>query len=152
MMNDILLEIRDIKKYFPVAKGSILKKVVAWVKAVDGVSLAIHQGETFGLVGESGCGKTTLAKLVLLLEQATQGSVLFGGKDVRQMSPAEMKGYRKSVQAVFQDPYSSLNPRMRVEDIIREPIEINEQMSKTKERERVHKYASSPKMIWQERR
>lgn len=121
-MSDAPIELKDLKKHFPVRKGVRFGGTSGEVKAVDGVSLQIEQGKVFGLVGESGCGKTTIAKLILLLEEVSSGSILFHGKDVSLMSKDEISRYRSSVQAVFQDPGSSLSPRMRVKDIIEEPI------------------------------
>ncbi|NIR77702.1 MAG: ATP-binding cassette domain-containing protein, partial [Thermoplasmata archaeon] len=100
------------------------------LKAVDGISFDIQAGETYGLVGESGCGKTTTAKTVLGLEKPTDGEIVFEGKDLLKMNRAERRHYRTSVQAVFQDPWSSLNPRMRVRSIVGEPMEIATQMTK----------------------
>ncbi|MDO8491981.1 MAG: ATP-binding cassette domain-containing protein [Dehalococcoidia bacterium] len=116
-----LLEARKLTKYYNVTRG-IMFSSVARVKAVDGVSFAVSQGEGFGLVGESGCGKTTTGKLILLLEKPTSGQIVFCGKDVASLTGKELADYRKSVQPVFQDPFSSLNPRMRVGDIICEPL------------------------------
>lgn len=124
-MGDVLLQVRDLKKYFPVTKGLILQKQVGAVRAVDGVSFDINRGETFGLVGESGCGKTTVSRLILLLEKITSGSVLFDGKDIQTLTQDGLRNYHASVQAVFQDPSSSLSPRMRVRDIISEPVVVN---------------------------
>ena len=118
---DELLRVTNLKKYFPVTKG-ILKKEVASVKAVDGVSFVIHKGETFGLVGESGCGKTTIGKLILRLLEATDGEIIYDGTDLRKLNKSEMREMRKEIQIVFQDPYGSLNPRMTVHEIIAEPI------------------------------
>ena len=115
-----LLEVRDLKKHFRVG-GSLLRSA-ATVKAVDGVSFAVAEGETFALVGESGCGKTTIAKLVLMLERPTAGAILFDGEDLASLGRAGVKAYRRQVQTVFQDPYASLNPRLRVRTIIAEPI------------------------------
>jgi oligopeptide transport system ATP-binding protein len=125
-MSEIYLETRGIKKYFPVTKGFLRSKVSGWLKAVDAVDLSIRSGETMGLVGESGCGKTTLSRLILLLEKLTDGSILFKGKDLKEFNREDFLQYRKCVQAVFQNPYSSLNPRMRVGNIISEPIPIYE--------------------------
>ncbi|MFC1862004.1 ABC transporter ATP-binding protein [Chloroflexota bacterium] len=121
-MDEILLEAVDVKKWFAVSKGVIFGKTLGWIKAVDGVTFDIQEGETFGLVGESGCGKTTLAKLVLRLERLTAGTMRFRGRGVFDLSGRELKEYRRQVQVVFQDPHSSLNPRMRVSEIIAEPI------------------------------
>lgn len=136
-MGEILLEIRDLKKYFPVTRGLILLKQVGAIKAVDGISFTIIKGETFGLVGESGCGKTTTARLILLLEQITSGSILYDHKDITQSSAAELKKYRSSVQAVFQDPFSSLSPRMRVGDILAEPIVVNMHLPREERKKRI---------------
>ncbi len=135
--NEHLLEVRDLVKYFPVSKGLVLQKVTGWIKAVDGVNFSIAKGETLGLVGESGCGKTTTSRLILLLEKATSGSILFKGKEVQTLRGEGLQEYRRSVQVVFQDPYSSLNPRMRVGDIISEPLVVNERLPKSAVRERV---------------
>lgn len=116
-----LLEVRDLKKYFPVT-GGFLKKTVGWVKAVDGVDLTIGTGETFGLVGESGCGKTTVGKLVLRLIEATSGDIRFQGHNIRDLDKKELRALRKEMQIIFQDPYGSLNPRMNIGDIVAEPL------------------------------
>jgi len=138
MPSDPLLTIENVRKYFPAAeKRRFLRRSGGWLKAVDGVSFSIRKGLTYGLVGESGCGKTTLAKLILLLEEPTDGRILFQGEDIKEIPPPKKREYRRSVQAVFQDPYSSLNPRMRVEDIIGEPIQINTEMNKSEMREKV---------------
>ena len=136
-MSEILLEARNLTKYFPVTKGLIFSKSIGVIKAVDGISFAIQRGETFGLVGESGCGKTTTSRLILLLEEITSGTILFEGKNISQMSPTEFNRYRGAVQAVFHDPYSSLSPRMKVGNIIAEPIVINDDLSPKQIRERV---------------
>lgn len=118
---DQLLEVRGLKKHFPVTAG-FFKKTIGYVKAVDGVDLSIGKGETFGLVGESGCGKTTVGKLVLRLIEATEGEILFEGQDILKLDKKAMRALRKEMQIVFQDPYGSLNPRMNVGDIVAEPI------------------------------
>ena len=133
----VILEARNLKKYFPVTRGIVLARVTGYIKAVDGVSFQIRAGETLGIVGESGCGKTTTAKMVLMLEQPTEGSIYYNGQDIYQADEAGRKEYRSSVQAVFQDPWSSLNPRMRVKDLIAEPMVINWQLSKPEIQERV---------------
>lgn len=136
-MSDILLEAKDIKKHFPVTKGLIFARQVGAVKAVDGVSFKVNRGQTFGLVGESGCGKTTTSRLILLLEKITSGSIFFEGKSIQELSGHELRRYRSSVQAVFQDPYSSLSPRRRVRKIISEPIVANNTLSRRAIDERV---------------
>lgn len=123
--HDVLLEITDLKKHFPVTKGFVFRRTVAQVKAVDGVSLSIRKGETLGLVGESGCGKTTIGRCILKLETPTDGHIRFCGEDVHGLDKPATKRFRRRVQAVFQDPYSSLNPRMKVGDIITEPLTIH---------------------------
>lgn len=136
-MSDRLIELRDLKKYFPVMKGIIFQKPIGWVKAVDGVSYNIGAGETLGLVGESGCGKTTTSKLILMLEQPTAGAIIFRGQDIQTLQRDELKTYRRNVQAVFQDPFSSLNPRIRVGDIIAEPLVVNEAPPKAEVKARI---------------
>lgn len=116
-----LLQVKNLKMHFPVTKG-IFKRQIASVKAVDGVSFTINAGETFGLVGESGCGKTTVGKMILRLIEATDGEILFEGKNIRALSKDELRELRKDIQIVFQDPYGSLNPRMTIYDTIAEPI------------------------------
>jgi oligopeptide/dipeptide ABC transporter ATP-binding protein len=117
-----VLEVEGLKKHFPVQKG-LLRKVVAHVKAVDGVSFAVAPGETLCIVGESGCGKSTVGKLVLRLIEPTGGTVTLGGEDVTALSGEAFRMYRRQIQMVFQDPYASLNPRLRAGTIVGEPIE-----------------------------
>jgi len=116
-----LIQLQHLKKYFPLVSGFIRKKVVE-LKAVDGVSFGIEEGETFGLVGESGCGKTTIGKLLLKLYEPSSGNILFHGKDITQLSGGSLEEYRNAIQAVFQNPYASLNGRMRIWRIIGEPL------------------------------
>ena len=137
-----VLEARDLKKHFPVTKGVLISKTTGWIKAVDGISFSIQPGETLGIVGESGCGKSTTAKMLLMLEEPTEGTILFQGSDISQSDAEARREYRSSVQAVFQDPWSSLNPRMRVRDLIAEPMIINLDISKSEVHERVEKLLS----------
>lgn len=132
-----ILQVQGLKKHFPVTQGLLWTKVIGWVKAVDGVSFSIPPGKTLAIVGESGCGKTTTAKLILRLEQPTAGQVLVDGQDVHALTGDALKEYRTAVQAVFQDPWSSLSPRMRVRDIVAEPLVINKQMSSREIKDRV---------------
>ena len=136
-VNPSLLEARNVSKRFPVTKGLILGGNVGWIHAVEDVSFHIENGETLGLVGESGCGKSTTAKMVLLLERPTSGDMLYEGVSLQEMSGDRLQRYRSTVQAVFQDPQSSLNPRMRVGDIVGEPLEVNAGLSRQAVRERV---------------
>jgi len=124
-----LVEIEHLQQYFPIAGGKILEKRV--VKAVDDVSFYINQGETFGLVGESGCGKTTIGRTILRLHEPTGGKIIYDGKDITHV---KMLPYRRKMQIVFQDPYASLNPRMTVGDIVGEAIDIHKLASNRKER------------------
>ncbi|MCC7082005.1 MAG: ATP-binding cassette domain-containing protein [Burkholderiales bacterium] len=132
-----VLQVRGLKKHFPVTKGFLWKKVVGWVQAVDGVDFSIRQGKTLAIVGESGCGKTTTAKLVLCLEQPSAGEVLADGKNVHALAGDALRDYRTTVQAVFQDPWSSLNPRMRVRDLVAEPLVVNRKFPEREIEERV---------------
>jgi oligopeptide/dipeptide ABC transporter ATP-binding protein len=125
MMSEILLEAKNLFKYFPLTKGLIFAKQIGAVKAVDGINFRVNSQETFGIVGESGCGKTTTAKLILLLENITSGSIQFEGRNINDFTGKMLKNYRASVQAVFQNPYGSLSPRMRVGDIVAEPLVVN---------------------------
>ncbi|OGO42196.1 MAG: peptide ABC transporter substrate-binding protein [Chloroflexi bacterium RBG_16_58_8] len=136
-MTDILLEARDLTKHYPITKG-LLQRTIGYVRAVDGVSFTVERGKTLSLVGESGAGKTTTAKAVLLLERLTSGSIIFEGKEINNFSRARLKTeYRPRVQAVQQNPWSSMNPRMKVRDIIAEPLVVNTKQSKEQVRKRV---------------
>ncbi len=137
-MPEALLEARNLTKYFPVSTGGVFGRVRGYVKAVDGVSFSVYSGETLGVVGESGCGKTTTSKLVLTQEAPTSGSLIFKGQDVSKLKGKGLKEYRQSVQVVFQDPFSSLSPRMRVGDIIAEPLEVHSLMSQQGIKHRVN--------------
>ena len=132
-----LLELRGLRKYFPAGGLRLPWTDPGWVKAVDDINLSLQPAQTLGLVGESGCGKTTTTKLILRLERPTDGSILFEGQDVFQLQGKELLRYRQSVQAVFQDPFSSLSPRMRVGDIIAEPLLARGDVPQKKTRERV---------------
>ena len=134
---DPLLAAQDVKKHFRVTRGFVLRKTVGQVRAVDGISFSIPQGETYSLVGESGCGKTTTAKVVLLVEALTAGRLEFEGRDINSFNADQLLEYRASVQAVFQDPWSSLNPRLKIESIIAEPLTAHHRMTKAELRERV---------------
>ncbi len=122
-----LLEAQDLVKHFPVKQG-IFSKTVGAVRAVDGISFTIEPGRTLGVVGESGCGKSTTAKLVLKLEEPTGGAIRFQGRTLADLDSEGLSQYRRSVQAVFQDPYASLNPRMRIRDTVAEPLVMNERL------------------------
>lgn len=136
-----LIEVKNVKKYFPVEKG-IFRQTAGWVKALDGVSFTIGEKETLGLVGESGCGKTTCGRLVANLLKPTAGEILFQGKPIAQLKGRELQKYREQVQFIFQDPYSSLNPRQKIGDIILEPMKIhrlyNQKQRKEKVKELLH--------------
>jgi oligopeptide/dipeptide ABC transporter ATP-binding protein len=135
---DNLLEVRNLKTYYPVL-GGILRRRIGWVKAVDDVSFAIKQGETLGLVGESGCGKTTVGRSIIRLLKPLAGEVRFEGKDILKLPSDEMKKVRKDMQIIFQDPYGSLNPRMPVGDIVGEGLLVHG-MKNRREREEVVQY------------
>jgi oligopeptide transport system ATP-binding protein len=124
-----ILQVRGLVKHFPLTQGIVFKKQVGAVKAVDGVSFDLYAGETLGIVGESGCGKSTVAKLLMNLEQVTAGEVFYKGQDITKLSGRALKAVRRNIQMVFQDPYTSLNPRMTVGDIIGEPFDIHPEVA-----------------------
>src|SRR5437588_5787353 len=121
---DELLVVDNLKKYFPVTRGIIFQKQIAAVKAVDGVSFSVRQGETLGVVGESGCGKSTMARCIMRLLDPTSGRIVFDGRDITKLSRADMRPYRREMMMIFQDPYASLNPRKRVGFIVGEPLHV----------------------------
>ena len=131
-----VLEVRDLKKHFPVRKG-VLRTIVGQVYAVDGVSFSIAPGETLGLVGESGCGKSTVARAVLRLVEPTAGEVRILGRDILPLTKSEMRPYRRQAQIIFQDPFSSLNPRMSAGEIVGEPLRVHGIGAKKERREKV---------------
>ncbi|WP_326598815.1 ABC transporter ATP-binding protein [Streptomyces sp. NBC_01803] len=131
-----ILQVRNLVKYFPLTQGILFKRQVGAVKAVDDVSFDLHQGETLGIVGESGCGKSTVAKLLMNLEQPTAGEIHYKGEDISKLSGRALKAVRRNIQMVFQDPYTSLNPRMTVGDIIGEPFDIHPDVAPKGDRSR----------------
>ena len=133
---DTLLSVRGVKKYYPVIKGILRGRTLGFVKAVDDVSFEIKKGQTFGLVGESGCGKTTLSRLLLRAERPTSGVIEFEGKDISEFDRGDLREYRSLVQPVFQDPYSSLSPTMQVWEIIAEPLIVQQKVSAARAKER----------------
>ncbi|HPG98500.1 MAG TPA: ATP-binding cassette domain-containing protein [Thermotogota bacterium] len=130
-----LLEVKDLRKYFPIKSGFLIQRTVAQLKAVDGVSFAIDKGRTFGIVGESGCGKTTIGRTIIRLLNQTGGHILLEGQDIATLKERPLKDYRKKMQIVFQDPTSSLNPRMTVGQTLSEPLLFHEMVHSKKEAE-----------------
>ena len=120
-----LLEVKGLRKHFPVTEGVIVHRTIGEVKAVDGIDFTLRRGETLGLVGESGCGKTTTGRCILLLERPTAGEIIYDGVDLASLPHKQLQALRRRIQVIFQDPYSSLNPRMKVGDIIGEPIKVH---------------------------
>ena len=133
-VGEALLEVKGLQKYFPLTQGILFKKTVGHVHAVDGVDLTLRRGETVGMVGESGCGKSTVAKLLVALEAPTGGSIFYKGQDVAKMGGRALKQYRREVQIIFQDPYGSLNPRMTVGDIVAEGWSVHADVAPRKGR------------------
>ena len=146
-----LIEIRHLVKEFPVTAGAVLQRKIGSIKAVTDVSFAIAKGETFGLVGESGCGKTTIGRLLVGLEKPTSGEILFEGRDIARLSGSERRRQRRDLQLVFQDPYASLDPRMRVGTIVREPLNVQKIGTREERSARVRQLLSevglSPKAV-----
>lgn len=135
--NNLLLNVEDLKTYFPVKKG-LLRRTVGHIKAVDGVSFSVKKGQTLGLVGESGCGKTTAARTIIRLIPATSGSVTFGGIDVLNANKKQLQSLRRRITIIFQDPYGSLNPRMTVGDIVGEALRVQKKLSRGRVTEQVN--------------
>jgi oligopeptide transport system ATP-binding protein len=131
--NPVLLEVKGLKKHFPIKRGILFSKQVGAVKAVDGLDLFVREGETLGMVGESGCGKSTTGRLILRLIEPTEGEVLFQGQDLLKLGGNQMRAMRRQLQMVFQNPYASLDPRMTVGDIIAEPLRVHKMFSSAQE-------------------
>ena len=134
-MSEVLLEVRDLVKHFPVG-GGVFKRAEGTVRAVDGVSFSLRRGETLGLVGESGCGKTTTGRCILQLERPTSGQIIFEGTDLATHSEQQLRELRRHMQVIFQDPYSSLNPRMTIGQILAEPLKVHRLVSGKAAREK----------------
>lgn len=134
--DEVILKVQNLKKYFPIRRG-VFRRHVGDVKAVDDVNFEVYRGETLGLVGESGCGKTTTGRTIIRIYDATDGAVLFNGTDMTKIKGKELRQIRQQVQMIFQDPYASLNPRMNVENIVSEPLEIYKTVPRKDRKERV---------------
>jgi oligopeptide transport system ATP-binding protein len=135
-VTEAILEVNDLVKYYPVTRGIVFRRTIGQVRAVDGVSLELKAGETLGVVGESGCGKSTLSRVLMNLEKPTRGSVKYRGKEIFKLRGNELKEMRRQIQLVMQDPYTSLNPRMTVGDLIGEPFEIHPEVAPKRDRRR----------------
>ena len=138
VVSEALLEVEDLRVHFPVRKGVLVERVRGRVRAVDGVSLDVHRGETLGLVGESGCGKSTTGRAILQLVRPTSGRVLFDGHDLTTLNARALRPLRRHMQMIFQNPYASLDPRMTVEGIVAEPLRVHRVLRGTALRRRVH--------------
>ncbi|MEU6526874.1 dipeptide ABC transporter ATP-binding protein [Streptomyces sp. NPDC046924] len=136
LLTEPILEVSGLVKHYPLTRGIVIRKQVGAVKAVDGVDFALDRGETLGIVGESGCGKSTVARMLVHLERPTAGTIRYKGEDITRLSGKALKAVRRNIQMVFQDPYTSLNPRMTVGDIIGEPYEIHPEVAPKGERRR----------------
>jgi oligopeptide transport system ATP-binding protein len=134
---EILIDVKDVKIYFPVTAGFLVQRKIAENKAVDGISFDVRRGETMGLVGESGCGKSTTGRAILQLYRPTAGEIMFDGKDLNKLRGNDLRLMRRKMQMIFQDPYASLNPRMSVRDIVGEPLVIHKMGTNQERRERV---------------
>ncbi|MHA6801131.1 ABC transporter ATP-binding protein [Bounagaea algeriensis] len=135
-MSEPILEVRDLVKHFPITRGVLFRKTIGHVRAVDGVSFDLNRGETLGIVGETGCGKSTLAQVLMNLERPTSGQAFFEGRDMFRMKSSELRKLRRDIQIVLQDPYTSLNPRRTVGDIIGEPFELHPDVAPKGDRQR----------------
>ncbi len=134
---DVVLTVRNVRKYFPLTQGIVFQRTIGHVKAVDGVSFELRKGETLGIVGESGCGKSTLGRLLMGLESPTEGSIKLLGHEMAGLKPSQLRALRRDIQIVLQDPYSSLDPRMTVGDIVGEPFDIHPEALEGRERRKV---------------
>ncbi|MEK6223104.1 MAG: ATP-binding cassette domain-containing protein, partial [Chloroflexota bacterium] len=137
MTQETLVKVENLKKYFPITRGVLFQKQIGAVKAVDGISFEIRKGETLGLVGESGCGKSTTGRALIHLLKPTSGSVVYDGQELTEANSEELRRLRRNMQIIFQDPYASLNPRLTVGDIVSEPLEVHSIGNKEERRERV---------------